>query len=161
MAIIGTESIFYIKDEGLWKPISCEVSSPMTESVEMLNTTTRDNAGWKTEKPTMQMYSISIEAVLVDDMDFPAILSYSKLREKKRNRELIEWKRELLNGLYIDYGKAHITTISDANTVGEEISFSMELNGFGKPLTDTARVFVLGEDKTTLIANNNNLIETK
>lgn len=159
--ILGDSSIFYVKYNGVWCPISCEISSPMSENVEMVNTTTRDNGGWRTEKPTLQSYSISVDAVLQLDDEAPNsnVLSYNKLREMKRNRELIEWKRETFGGWYIDEGKAHITDISDSNTVGEEITFSMLLSGFGMPTTDSARVEVLGEDEETLIAVNNDLIQ--
>ena len=159
--ILGEDSIFYVKMNGEWLPISCETSSPMSENVEMLNTTTRDNNGWRTEKPTLQSYSISVEALLQLDDEFPdsGIVSYNKLRQMKRNRELIEWKRETFGGWYIDQGKAYITNISDSNAVGEEITFSMSLSGFGEPLTDSARVDVLGEDENTLIGVDNNLIK--
>lgn len=157
----GIDSIFYIKYDGLWCPISCEVSSPMSETVEMINTTTRDNAGWKTEKPTLQSYSISISAVLKRDID-NEFISYNKIRQLKRNRTLIEWKRVLINGLYIDYGKAYIVDISDSNTVGEEITFDLSLNGYGKPLESTDLQYVLAEEIETLIGDkDNNLIEVK
>lgn len=162
MNIEGKESIFYIKYENIWFPISCEISSPLSESVEMINTTTRDNGGWKTEKPTIQSYSIQIDAVLVDDRDYPQLLSYSKLRKIKRNRNLLEWKRTLLNGIYIDTGNAYISAISDANTVEETITFSLTLTGFGKPTEETGVIYVLGENSEILIGNkDSNLIETK
>ena len=159
--ILGEDSIFYVKMNGEWLPISCETSSPISENVEMLNTTTRDNNGWRTEKPTLQSYSISVDALFQLDDEFPdsGIVSYNKLRQMKRNRELIEWKRETFGGWYIDQGKAYITDISDSNAVGEEITFSMSLSGFGEPLTDSARVDVLGEDENTLIGVDNNLIK--
>lgn len=159
--ILGEESIFFVKYNGVWCPISCETSSPISENVEMLNTTTRDNAGWKTEEPTLQSYTIAIDAVLQLDDELPdsGVVSYNKLRIMKRNRELVEWKRETFGGWYIDEGKAYITEISDSNAVGEEITFSLSLSGFGMPTTDTARVDVLGEDEQTLIAVNNDLIQ--
>lgn len=158
--IEGKDSLFYIKYNGIWFPISCETSSPISESTEMINTTTRDNNSWKTELPTNQSYSIQVEAVLVDDMDYPNLLSFSKIRRLKRDRELIEWKRTLLNGLYIDSGKAHISQLSDANPVEDIITFSMTLNGFGEPLESTDRIFVLGESDTLAIGDkDNNLIE--
>ena len=128
----------------------------------MINTTTRDNAGWKTEIPTNQSFSISLDAILtIDDKTANSnVLSYNKIRKMKRERTLIEWKRETLGGWYIDSGKAHIVDISDANAVGENITFSLQLNGFGKPLESTARVSVLGYNSNTLVSdNNNNLIQ--
>lgn len=160
--IKGEDSLFYIKYNNIWCPIACETSNSFSENVEMINTTTRDNAGWKTEIPTNQSFSISLEAVLIiDDKTANSnVLSYNKIRKMKRDRTLIEWKRETLGGWYIDSGKAHIVDISDANAVGENITFSLQLNGFGKPLESTARVSVLGYNSNTLVSdNNNNLIQ--
>lgn len=159
--IQGQDSIFYIKYNSIWCPISCEISSPISESVEMTNTTTRDNGGWKTEKPTLQAYSIAIEALLKldDEVSGSNVLSYNRIRKMKRNRELIEWKRETLSGWYIDSGKAHIIDISDSNTVGEEITFSLTLSGFGAPVEGTARIEVLGDGPETLVGNDNEIIQ--
>jgi len=160
----GEDSLFYIKYNDVWCPIACETSNSFSETVEMINTTTRDNAGWKTEIPTNQSFSISLEAVLtIDDKTANSnVLSYNKIRKMKRDRTLIEWKRETLGGWYIDSGKAYIVDISDANAVGEDITFSLQLNGFGKPLESTARVSVLGYNSNTLVSdNNNNLIQVK
>ena len=149
----GEDSLFYIKYNDVWCPIACETSNSFSETVEMINTTTRDNAGWKTEIPTNQSFSISLEAVLtIDDKTANSnVLSYNKIRKMKRDRTLIEWKRETLGGWYIDSGKAYIVDISDANAVGEDITFSLQLNGFGKPLESTARVSVLGYNSNTLV----------
>lgn len=158
----GEDSLFYIKYNGVWCPIACETSNSFSESVEMINTTTRDNAGWKTEIPTNQSFSISLDAILtIDDKTANSnVLSYNKIRKMKRERTLIEWKRETFEGWYIDGGKAYIVDISDANAVGEDITFSLQLNGFGKPLESTARVSVLGYNSDTLVLdNNNNLIQ--
>lgn len=162
MAVLkGEDSIFFIKYNDVWCPISCETSNAFSENVEMINTTTRDNAGWKTELPTTQSYSISLEAVLKIDNETENsnVLSYNKIRAMKRNRELIEWKRETWGGWYIDAGKAYITEIGDSNAVGEELTFSLSLSGFGMPGEGTARVTVLGEDNDTVIAVKNDLIQ--
>lgn len=149
--ILGENSIFFIKYNNIWCPISCETSSPISENVEMIDTTTRDNGGWKTEKPTLQSYSISVEAALRldDEMDVSGVVSYNKLRLMKRNRELVEWKRETFGGWYIDQGKAYITDIGDSNAVGEEIMFSMSLSGFGAPEITTNPNLLLNSDFTT------------
>ena len=149
----GEDSLFYIKYNGVWCPIAYETSNSFSENVEMINTTTRDNAGWKTELPTNQSYSISLEAILtIDDKTANSnVLSYNKIRKMKRERTLIEWKRETFGGWYIDGGKAYIVDISDANSVGEVITFSLQLNGFGKPLETDARIRVLSNVAKTMI----------
>ena len=92
----GEDPLFYIKYNDVWCPIACKTSNSFSETVEMINTTTRDNAGWKTEIPTNQSFSISLEAVLtIDDKTANSnVLSYNKIRKMKRDRTLIEWKRE-------------------------------------------------------------------
>lgn len=131
----GVESIFFIKQDDVWFPISCEVSSPISESIEMLNSTTRDNAGWKTERPSQQSYSISIDAVQTKD-NYADIISYRKIRKLKRERKKIEWKRETVTNYLVDSGFGYVTEISDSNTVGEEITFNFSISGFGKPINN-------------------------
>ena len=148
----GEDSLFYIKYNNVWCPIACETSNSFSESVEMMNTTTRDNGGWKTEIPTIQSYSISLEAVLrIDDATTNSnVLSYNKIRQMKRNRELIEWQRVTGDNLYVDEGKAYITDIGDSNAVGEYITFSLTLNGFGMPQGMNAREKSKTYDFTTV-----------
>jgi len=158
----GEDSIFFIKYNNVWCPIACETSNSFSENVEMISTTTRDNGGWVSQRPTNQSYSISLEAVLTIDNESEGsnIISYNKIRKMKRDLTLIEWKRETWSGWYIDSGKAHISDISDSNVVGEDITFSLTLVGFGAPLEDTARVSVLGTDDETMVGDNdNNLIQ--
>ena len=56
-----------------------------------------------------------------------------------------------MGGWYIDSGKAYIVDISDSNAVGENITFSLQLNGFGKPLETDARIRVLSNVAKTMI----------
>lgn len=135
--IEAKNSIIYIKHNDLWFPVSCETSNSMSEDSETISTTTRDNEGWKTELVTNQSYSISLECLMLND-SASNTLSYWKLRDKKRNREVIEWKRKYLSENVEETGKAIITSISDSASVGEYITFNLTLSGFGKPnqLTD-------------------------
>lgn len=143
--IRGKESLFFIKKNQTWFPVGCLTSSPMSEEVEMINTTTRENEGWATDLPTNQSYSISLNGLMVkDDEDSGAeILSYRELRVKKRNLEMIEWKRTTLDGYYVDSGKAHITAISDSDEVDGFITFQATLKGFGKPIESNERIYSL------------------
>lgn len=130
--IQGKESIFFIKFNEVWCPIACETDNSINESSQMFGTTTRDNEGWRTSIPTEQEYSIPINGQLVLE-NSSNVLSYFRLREMKRNQELIEWKRETMGSIYIDVGKAYIENISDANPADGLITFSLTLVGFGKP----------------------------
>lgn len=149
----GEESLFYIKKNNVWFPVGCLTGSPLSEDVEMIETTTRDNGGWKTYYPTLQGYSIELSGYMVkDDSDSGnEVLSYHELRRMKRNLQLINWQRKTLNGYYIDEGQAYITNISDADEVGDMISFNASLLGYGKPIEDNERIYILGNGERTQI----------
>lgn len=150
--ILGSEVIFSIKHNGVWFPVSCLTESPIEESTEMIPTTTRINPnGWKSALPTFQSYNINISGiVMMDDSDsYPDILSYRKLRQKKRNRELIEWQLRTLGGYYIDEGFGHITSISHSDPVDGECAFQAAIQGFAEPTERDERqdVWVLGNER--------------
>lgn len=160
--IKGKESLFYIKKNNVYFPVGCLTSSPLSEDVEMISTTTRENEGWKTSEPTNQGYSIQLSGLMImDDSDSGnEVLSYRELRAKKRNKELIEWKRTTLGGYYIDSGKAYITSVSDSDEADGFITFSASLVGFGRPDESNERIYILGvpdesiythKDKNTVI----------
>lgn len=133
--IKGSASLFYIVRNGVEIPVGCLTSNPIDESAEMMETTTRDNEGWKTSIPIMQSYSIALDGFMT--MDDPNsgknIISYRELRKLKRNREQIIWKIKTLNGWYVDSGKAYIENISFTDPVDDMIGFSASLVGYGIP----------------------------
>lgn len=131
--IKGKESIFFIKYQDDWAPISCETESPMSEDVEVIGTTTRDNYGWKSYLAMEQGYSITVSGQAKKEDD-SGILSYFRLKEIKRSREVIEWKRETLQGFYLESGTGIITNISDGNETNEIMTFNMTILGNGRPL---------------------------
>lgn len=151
--IKGKESLFYIEKGGDFYPVGCLTDSPMAEDVQMLETTTRENEGWITELPTNQSYNLNLDGLMVmDDEDSGnSVLSYRELRRMKRDKVLINWKRETLGGYYIDKGQAYITAISDADPADGFITFQATLRGFGKPQEDNARIYVLGNVPKTEI----------
>lgn len=150
--IKGEESIFYIKYNGVWCPIACEKSSTMSEDADMITTTTRENEGWESQKPTLQRYSISLSGQAVKE-DKPGILSYWRIRQLKRNRTLIEWQRKNLYGYYIDSGRAYISSISDGNEVDSYMTFTATLVGYGKPEESDERVYVLANERDKVVVN--------
>lgn len=133
--IKGSASLFFIVRNGVEIPVGCLTSNPIDESAEMMETTTRDNEGWKTSIPMMQSYSIALEGFMT--MDDPNsgrnVISYRELRKIKRNREQIVWKIKTLNGWYVDSGKAYIENISFTDPADEMIGFSASLVGYGIP----------------------------
>ena len=131
--IKGSDSIFFIKDDdNLWYPVSCETSNSMSEQSSVISTTTRDNEGWETSIPTNQNYSFSLDCVMINDFGVDG-LSYFKIRNKKRNRQLIEWKRKYITIDKEETGKGYITDISDTHSVDDNITFTLTIQGFGAP----------------------------
>lgn len=163
--IRGKESMFYIKKNDVFFPVGCLTSSPISEDVEMIDTTTRENEGWRTSLPTNQGYTIELSGLMVQDDEDSGneILSYRELRAMKRNKELIEWKRETLGGYYIDSGKAYITSISDSDEADGFITFSASLVGYGRPDVSGKRIYILGDDDKSIYVHpdNNTVIQTE
>lgn len=163
--IQGKESLFYIKKNDVYFPVGCLTSSPLSEDVEMIGTTTRENEGWRTSEPTNQGYAFELSGLMVqDDADSGnEILSYRELRSYKRNKELIEWKKTTLGGYYIDSGEAYITAISDSDEADGFITFSASLVGFGKPDESNERIYILGDNENSIYVHpdNNTVIQTE
>jgi hypothetical protein len=160
----GEQRILYIKISGDYIPIGCLSDNSFSESSETIDTTTRDNAGWSTSRPTMQNYSISFNGIQVNstvaggDLN---VASYDRLKELKRDRQLLEWKIQGDTFPIVDYGKAYLIDISEAAPVNELITFSGTLNGYGQPLMAAISLVLLNNGDPSVIVQdgNTNLIQ--
>jgi hypothetical protein len=166
--IKGEDRIVYLKLNGAWLPVGCLTGNTLSESSEMLPTTTRDNDGWATSRPTMQNYSIGFEGLQVNStvaMGNFNLASYDRLKLLKRNKTLLDWKIQGVIFPIVDYGKCYINEISEASTVGEFLSFSGSLVGFGIPKVTTLGETILnnGDPNIVLVTdvNANLVIKTK
>tara|TARA_R110000851_G_scaffold98366_4_gene212923 strand:- start:77 stop:481 length:405 start_codon:yes stop_codon:yes gene_type:complete len=133
--INGTYSVFYIKWQGNFLPIGCLTSDTFDEEIEMLDTTTVDNKGWKTSIPTKQNYNISFDGLIKNtnfDGGDSSKISLDRLRVLKRNRDLIQWKTQDADLIFISSGFGYITSLSKSANVDEFISFNCEIEGFGQ-----------------------------
>ena len=150
----GNDRILYIKQLGTWLPIGCLTGNSLSESSEMLPTTTRDNNGWNTSRTKNQNYSIYFEGLQVNTTvaggNF-AIASYDRLKLLKRSKTLLDWKIQGSIFPVVDYGKCYINEISESSTVGEFLSFTGSLTGYGIPLTRTLGEFVLNDGNPNVI----------
>lgn len=132
----GHTRILYIKDGEDYKPVACLTSNPMSEGAEMLRTTTAESGGWRTSIPTNQYFSIDFEGMQIatgDDFD-DTMLSYDTLREKKRSKELVEWQIRSSESSTVDEGSGYIVDINEENQVGDFLTFSGTIEGFGEPV---------------------------
>lgn len=132
MLVHGKESIFFVRHLGDWLPIGCETSNSMSETVEMIDTTTRDNKGWATARPTMQSYNITINGQLRISNTLDKA-SYYFLRDKKRSLDFVEWKRETVEEQYGEVGLGHIVSISNDAPADGFVTFTMQIQGYGSP----------------------------
>lgn len=152
----GEDRILYLKLLGAWLPIACLTDNPFSETSEFIDTTTRDNGGWTTSRPNMQSYNISFNGLQLNTSvacGTFTVISYDKLKQLKRSKTLLDWKIEG-NFPVVDYGKAYIQELSEANAVDEFLTFSGSLVGFGIPLTTTKGTDVLNS------GNPNEIIQT-
>ena len=131
----GKYKILYIKkSDGEYYPIGCLTSNGMSETAEMLPTTTRDNAdGWTSSVPTKQSYSIPFDGVIFVGEN-SSIITYHEIRTLKRSRAKIEWKVENGKGTLVDYGEGHFTSLSEGADLDDFITFTGNIVGFNKPL---------------------------
>jgi TP901-1 family phage major tail protein len=161
----GEDRILYIKIDDLFVPIGCLSENSFSESVDTIDTTTRENMGWTSSRPVMQSYSISFSGIQIltttDDGD-DTKASYDKLKSLKRDRVLLDWQIKGSNFPIVDYGKCFITDLSEATPVNELITFSGTLTGYGEALTtsvDSTYLLSNGQNTTIVEDGNTNLIK--
>ena len=152
--IDGTYRLVYIEWENEFLPIGCLTGDSFSESIEMLDTTTRDNNGWSTAVPTTQSYNISFDGLIINTNfnggDFSKI-SLDRLRTLKRSRTLINWKIQDVNLTFVDSGQGYITELGDSSSVDEFITFNCSIQGYGEPISESAQVYEITD------GNNNNI----
>ena len=134
----GKFKLLYIFTNGAYMPIGCLTSNSFSEVSEMLDTTTRENAGgWKTSIPTLQSYTISFSGLVATSNLEDTILTYKDLQDLKRNKTLIYWKSENEIEGYSDYGKGYINSLSNNSEIDSFIDFSAEIVGYGETITQS------------------------
>ena len=164
----GEDRILYVKYLGNWLPVGCLTSNSISESSEMLPTMTRDNSGWSTSRPTNQNYNVSFEGIQINTTvggGTFTVASYDRLKLLKRSRTLLDWKIQGSIFPIVDYGKGYISEISEASSVGEYLTFSGTLTGYGEPLTRNLGEFVLNDGDPDVVLTTNTdanfIIKTK
>ena len=131
----GDNRILSIKISGVWTPIACLTANGFSESVDMIPTTTRANAGWSSSVPGQQSYTISFTAI--QKKTDTGFISYDELKQIERLRTLIEWKLESVTDSLIDMGEGYLRSISETADAGSVMTFDGEIEGYGEPITFT------------------------
>lgn len=152
--IDGEDRILFIKINGAYLPVGCLTGNTIDETTEMIDTTTRDNKGWSTSRPLNQSYTISFNGLQVNSTLVGGnfnLASYDKLKTIKRNRIRIEWKIQGSKFPVVDYGEGYITDIGEANNVGELMSFSGSITGYGIPLVTSSGTVLLNNGDPNVV----------
>jgi len=132
----GTFKLLYIFITDTYFPIGCLTGNSFSEQSDMLETTTRQNAGgWKSSIPTNQSYNISFNGLITTDDKSGTILTYDDLQTLKRNKTKINWKTNSEKTGYSDFGMGYIRSLSNNAEVDSFIDFSCEIEGYGEPVT--------------------------
>jgi hypothetical protein len=161
----GEDRILFIKIDNLFIPIGCLTENSFSESVDTIETTTRENQGWTSVRPVTQSYSISfngIQILTTTEEGDDTKASYDLLKTLKRDRVLLDWQIKGDNFFIVDFGKCFITDLSEATPVNEFITFSGTLTGYGEAFTTSADdTLLLNNGSTTTIVQdgNTNLIQ--
>lgn len=121
-----------------FKPIACLTSNSFSESVEMLDTTTRISGGWKTARATSQSFNVDFEGLQIYGSETG--VSYEELKAIKRARSVQKFKISNTDGNHNEVFEGHITDLSEDANVEEFISFSGSIQGFGEPKTYSGQV---------------------
>lgn len=114
-------------DGGLFYPIACVSDNGMSESSDMLDTTTRDNGGWKSSVPTLQSGTIDFSGVYEQSGDF----TVDDLRVIFRSGDVISWKISSSEGGYIYSGDGYFSSLSDESSMDSFVTFtgSIQISG--------------------------------
>lgn len=149
--INGEDRILYILINDAYMPIACLTSNSFSESTETLNTTTRVSGGWSTHRNSTQSFSVDFEGLQIYSEETKA--SYLTLKKLKRERTIETFKIGNTNGQKNEIFKGTIINIGEAANVGEFLSFSGSIKGFGEPLFGDDEIFTFDSEVVTFDNN--------
>lgn len=156
MFIDSGYNILFIEYNQVFLPIGCLTSSSFSESVELIDTTTRDNGGWRTSVPTLQNFEISFSGLAINSnwtLGDNSKISYDRLKILKRNRTLINWKIQDSNLIFVDSGQGYISSLSSSDNIDEFQSFEATIVGYGQPLSTSLATYEIADGAGNSIAD--------
>lgn len=151
----GDIRILHLKVDDEYVPIGCLTTNGFQETTETVDTTTRASGGWKTSIPATQSFNITFEGIR--ELADSTILSYNDIRTLKRNRTRIEWGLSE-EGNIVDEGFGYLTEISETAAIGEFISFSGNILGYGVPVTVEVTGDLFQDGNSMLFQDGNSII---
>lgn len=136
--IKGKHRLLYIKRPGdpAFRRVGFLLVNSWNTSVGFLPTTTRNNKGYKTQRPVEKESTIAFTAVLFQDGDLAAKLGYKELREMLDLDELFTWKLEAAGESFTDVGRGHLQSLGEAADWQDSVFFEGSILNYGKPFSD-------------------------
>lgn len=132
----GSGTILYVLVGSDYVPVACLTSNDFSESVEMLDSTTRVNNGWKTSRPNLQSFSVSFSGITINTRFAGGDMtkySIDRLKVVKRTRQLLTWRIVTDNNVFIEDFQGYITDLQENAPVDDFLSFSGTIQGYGEP----------------------------
>lgn len=154
----GTYDLIYIVTDDGDIPVGCLTSHSFSETSEMLDTTTTDNNGWKTSRPTNQSFTLTFQGLsIISNESVIDSYSYDLLVGFKRDRTLLDWREVYDRGTsYREQTfQGYIVDITEQSPVGEYMTFDVTVEGYGTPVLQS---FFVDEVDNLIWENGDNAI---
>lgn len=147
--IKGENCVFYVFDDGQWKPLICARSGTFNTSADTIETSITGSGNWRTYEYTSLTWTANFEGLIY--LDGVNELTASDLRayQFSRTKILLRFTRTDTSGnVYTDEGTAIITSVNDSGDYNSVQNFSVEMKGTGPlvivftptPIDPTAKV---------------------
>lgn len=147
--IRGENAVFYVYDDGQWKPIICARSGTFNTSAETIETSITGSGNWRTYEYTALTWTASFEGLIYLDGTNELTASDLRALQFSRTKILLRYQRtDTAGNVYTDEGTGIITSVSDSGDYQSAVSFSVEFRGTGPlvivftptPIDPTAKV---------------------
>lgn len=133
--ILGSENILHIRrNGGVFQQVGFLTVNSFESDAQFLPTTTRANAGFKTEIPVEVSSSIGFSAIIAEDSDLTSKIGYKEIAEIRDGFERIEWKLEVFGKNFTRYGLGYFSSLSEESPIDGFISFDGSINVYGSIL---------------------------
>ncbi len=110
------------------------VSDSWSTQAEMLETTTRENNGFRSYVPAGLQSTINATCVLFQDADLTSKIGYKDLRTILEAQESIEYKLEIVGENYLYYGVMYIESLGDTADVSDLLTFEIAFRLTSQPV---------------------------
>ena len=127
----GDLRVLQIRVDDTWMPVCCLTVNGLRESTEPLPVTTRDDFGFSTSIPLRYSYNLDFSFEHQEESQ-PSKIGIKKLRELKCDRKIFAWRLEDVSNLDALVGMGYLSDLSEDASVGQAISFTAGITGFGK-----------------------------